>query len=271
MMLNENKFSISKKEIDYFFAELSKEIKKEFGRKAKIELTVVGGASILMNYDFRMATQDIDAFASNRMSIKDCIHRVGDRLGLPNGWLNEDFLQTSSYTSNLVLYSKPYKTFNQVLSVRTIKDEYLIAMKLKSFRNYKHDLSDIVGILMQSKKDISYLDIDKAVNHLYGGWHNINAEAHQQLKDALQSNYKESLYKSLTNEETKKRKALISTSEVSEHAADSLDDILNSFSQSDKNQKPRQLEDVIKDAVHRTKDYNNQLNSPAKGYSDIER
>lgn len=98
-----------KDDMNMYFLELSKELKKEFGRNANIELIVVGGASILINYNFRESTMDIDAIVSSQMSIKDAVNKVGDRLGLPNHWLNQDFRNTASYSPNLVHISKFYR------------------------------------------------------------------------------------------------------------------------------------------------------------------
>ena len=70
---------------------------------------------MLINYGFREMTYDMDAIIQASSSMKDAINHVGDRLGLPNGWLNTDFMKTSSYTPKLIQYSKYYKTFSNVL------------------------------------------------------------------------------------------------------------------------------------------------------------
>lgn len=62
--------------------------------------------------------------------MKQAVNNVGDRLDLPNGWLNTDFMKTKSYSSKLREHSVYYKTFSNVLTVRTVTAEYLIAMKL---------------------------------------------------------------------------------------------------------------------------------------------
>lgn len=41
--------------------ELSKEIKREFGRNSKHEIIIVGGAAIVLTHDFRKSSSDIDA------------------------------------------------------------------------------------------------------------------------------------------------------------------------------------------------------------------
>lgn len=107
-----------------------------------------------MNYSFRDSTQDIDAFTSTHTSIRDAVNRTSDRLGLPDGWLNSDFMQTASWSPVLTRVSRYYKTYNQVLTFRTVSAEYLTAMKLASMRRYKNDESDIVGIIREEKESL---------------------------------------------------------------------------------------------------------------------
>lgn len=97
-------------------------------------------------------TTDVDAVIHAASSMKDAINIVGDRLKLPNGWLNTDFMRTVSYSPKIDEYSTYYKNFYNVLNIRTISAEYLIAMKLRSGRKYKNDLSDIIGILAEHDK-----------------------------------------------------------------------------------------------------------------------
>lgn len=61
-------------------------------------------------------------------------------------------MNTDSYTPKLIEYSKYYKTFSNILQIRTVSAEYLVAMKLMAGRQYKNDLSDIVGILIEQEE-----------------------------------------------------------------------------------------------------------------------
>ncbi len=147
---------------------LSKDIKKTYGRKAVVEIVIVGGASITLNYSFRQGTTDIDALVSDGLySIKESVYRVAKQIGLPDDWLNNDFTKTSSYSRRLIGCSTYYKTYNQVLHVRVVKNEYLIATKLVSARKYKNDLSDIVGIISESP-NITRKMVESAVADIYG-------------------------------------------------------------------------------------------------------
>ena len=123
--------------LDSCLKELAKEFRKINGSRIPAEIILIGGASVLINYGFREMTYDMDAIIQASSSMKDAINHVGDRLGLPNGWLNTDFMKTSSYTPKLIQYSKYYKTFSNVLRVRTVSAEYLIVMKLMAGDNIK--------------------------------------------------------------------------------------------------------------------------------------
>lgn len=81
----------TKEDIDIFLKELAKEYRKLTRKKMKAELILIGGASILVNYGFRNMTTDIDAIIQAPTAMEDAINIVGNRFGLPKGWLNSDF------------------------------------------------------------------------------------------------------------------------------------------------------------------------------------
>ena len=172
-MSTDNRFELTKKNLDLYLKEVAKEYRKLNRNGMHAEIIIVGGGSILINYSFRLSTTDIDAYTQASTSFKEAVNRVSDKHGLPNGWLNSDFRHTESYSDKLVQYSEYYKTYYNIVDIRSITREYLIAMKLKSGRKYKNDLSDIVGILdehIQRNDPISFEQIQKAYEQLYGSW-----------------------------------------------------------------------------------------------------
>ena len=172
-MPSEKGFEFTKENIDSYLKDVAKEYRKLVEKSMPAEFILIGGASVLINYGFRNMTTDIDAVIYAASAIKDAIRRVGDRFELPNGWLNDDFITTASISPKLIEFSRYYKTYYGVLSVRTVAAEYLIAMKLRSGRQYKSDLSDVLGILAEHKKngkDIKMEQIHKAVCDLYSDW-----------------------------------------------------------------------------------------------------
>lgn len=174
--------------LDTYLKALAREYKKLGGKTMPAEIILIGGAAILANYDFRESTYDMDALINASSAMHDAINRVGDEYGLPNGWLNEDFIKTKSYTPKLRQYSVHYKEFGRILEVRTIRAEYLIAMKMVSSRQYKNDLSDIVGIIAahhQQQLPLTYEMIDRAMLELYGSWDLVTADTMKLVQDAL--------------------------------------------------------------------------------------
>ncbi|MBQ9008951.1 MAG: hypothetical protein IJ088_06435, partial [Clostridia bacterium] len=148
-MLSENQFEFTKENIDFYLKEVAKEYRKQVGKNMPAELILIGGASVLINYGFRNMTTDIDAQIEAASAMQDAINRVGDRYELPNGWLNADFKNTDSYSTKLSQFSVYYKTYSNVMTIRTVAAEYLVAMTLRSGRQYKSDLSDVLGVLTE--------------------------------------------------------------------------------------------------------------------------
>ena len=183
---------MKKEDINLYLKELTKVIRKnKRNSDVTYELILIGGASILVNYEFRNSTSDVDCIDVNNILMNDAIIKVAEKYDLPTDWINTDFKITKSYSDKLINYSTYYKTFgNGTLEIRTIKDEYLIAMKLVSGRKYKNDISDIVGIISEIKKerDISLSEIEKAVIDLYGDMSKVDSFAYSLLKDCLNNN-----------------------------------------------------------------------------------
>lgn len=201
----------TKSNLDFYLKELAKEYKKLNRKAMPAEIILVGGAAVLANYGFRDMTTDIDAVICATSSMKDAINRVGDKYNLPTGWLNHDFVKTASYSSKLSEVSIYYKSFYGVLDVRTVSDEYLIAMKLRSGRKYKNDLSDILGILDEHKKCgtlIDFASVEAAVFKLYGGWEGFSEYSKFFIRSALANENYEEDYIEIKKEELENKMLL---------------------------------------------------------------
>ena len=159
--------------IDNYLKALAKEYRKLSGKKMPAEIIIVGGASTLINYGFRENTYDIDAIMQSSSAMKDAISNISNSMNLKPSWINSDFIKTKSYSPKLIQYSKYYKTFSNIVQFRTVTGEYLIAMKLMSARQFKNDLSDIVGIIKENLPRIKLEDIKRACEELYNGYENL--------------------------------------------------------------------------------------------------
>jgi len=161
----------TKENLNSILKDLGKEFRRLNGTKMRAEIVLIGGGAVLANYKFREMTTDIDAIIRSSSVMKEAILFVSDKYNLPHDWLNEGFKRTESFSDRLEEVSIYYKTFSNILEVRTVSAEYLIAMKLMSGRLYKNDLSDIIGILLEHKingTQISREAITNAINKLYG-------------------------------------------------------------------------------------------------------
>ena len=202
----------TKDNLDGYLKELSKEFRKMNGSKIPAEIILIGGASVLINYGFREMTYDMDALIQALSSMKDANNHVGDRMGLPNGWLNTDFMKTTSYTPKLIQYSKYYKTFSNVLKIRTVSAEYLVVMKLMAGRQYKNDLSDVVGILIEQKnaeKEISLESIKRAAGELYEGYENLPELSRNFIEAVYQNSDLSALYEKIRDDEKQNKDILL--------------------------------------------------------------
>jgi hypothetical protein len=221
----------TKNNLNLYLKELAKEFKKLNGTAAHAEIILIGGAAIVANYGFREMTTDIDAVIQAASSMKDAINRVGDKFRLPNGWLNTDFMRTSSYSPRLIEIAIHYKTFYHAVEIRTVAAEYLIAMKVRSGRKYKNDLSDVLGILAEHNErgcPITLDRIDDAVCKLYNGWSEIAPDVKQMIGDAVIDNRYAEAYAAVREEEKRTKDVLLDFERTHPRAVSpsNVDDIL---------------------------------------------
>ena len=211
-MSSEKQIEFTKENIDTYLKDVAKEYRKQIGKSMPAEMILIGGASVLVNYGFRNMTTDIDAVIQASSTMSDVINRVGDRYNLSKGWLNQDCVRTESYSPKLFQFSKYYKTYSNVLTIRTIAAEYLIAMKLRSGRQYKSDLSDVLGILTEHEKNdnpISLEQIQKAVSDLYGSWNALPEASQNFIFNAMQNGHFSELYEQTVIGEKETKELLI--------------------------------------------------------------
>jgi len=220
----------SKDNLYMYLKELGKVFRKLNGTQMPAEIVLVGGGAILANYNFRNMTTDLDAIIQSSSVMKDAILRVSDKYSLPPDWLNTDFRRTDSYSDKLEEVSIYYRTFSNVLTVRTVAAEYLIAMKLMSGRRYKNDLSDIAGILWEHEHNstpITKVAIERALEKLYT--HPLPDTSKQLLDDIFRSEDYEGVYKKLRASENTAKEILLDfdKNHPSNLQKDSIDNIID--------------------------------------------
>lgn len=226
---------ITKQSLDDYLNRLATYYKKLTGKGAEAELILIGGGAIMVNYSFRQKSTDIDALMYADSTIIQASRRVADEYGLDPYWLNDDLKKTESFTPKLYQYSEYYRTFQHTLKVRTVKREYLIAMKLVSARPYKNDLSDVIGILsesLQAADPVSFVEVDKAMNNLYGGWQKVHPHVVELFKEIIQSDNGYDIQYKKRLELENQRKNIVMTNSIegfSDIQENYFDDMLSDF------------------------------------------
>lgn len=217
MNTKNNQTKFSKESIDIYLKKLSKVYKKFSAGRMPAEIILVGGSAIAVNYSFRQSSTDIDAIIQAPEVMRDAICRIRDEENLPGDWINSDFTKTASFSPMLRLYSKHYRTFSNVVEVRTITGAFLISMKMRSGRIYKHDLSDIIGILIEENekrtKPIDIAEIRNACEKLYGeaGYDTMPEASRKLIENAVNLSIQElrNLYRYQTETEAENCRLLI--------------------------------------------------------------
>ena len=163
-MMHADKTVLNSETIWPILKEWAKQYKKQCGN-IPAEIIIVGGGSIVLNYEFRNATMDLDVVLKAASGAKDAILTVANKYNLPEDWMNNDFEFLSSYSRKIPEISCYYGTLNYgQIEIRTVRAEYLIAMKMQSGRTYGNDLSDIVGILYSEKEKNNEIPFSKIIS-----------------------------------------------------------------------------------------------------------
>ncbi len=239
----------TKDNLDSVLNALGKQYRKLNGTAFPAEIVLIGGAAVLVNYGFRDMTTDIDAVIHAASALKDAINMVGDKFHLPNGWLNSDFMHTASYSPKIDEFSEYYRTFSNVLRVRTIRAEYLVAMKLMSGRKYKNDLSDVIGILAEHEKanaPITLEDVKNAVINLYGSWDKIPPDSAAFIENAIAKGNYAQTFASLVEEEKRNKNNLLDFEKVYPNVMDgeNIDTIIQALQRKQAVQKQKSQDDL---------------------------
>ncbi len=125
-------------------------------------------------------------------------------------------MNTSSYTSRINQYSDYYKTYSNIVSFRTVKGKYLVAMKLMAGRQYKYDLSDVIGVLWEHEKEGNPLTIDmikEAIIELYDSYEALPDSSRNFIEKVMDEQNYEQLYAKIREEEKENKNILLEIQE----------------------------------------------------------
>jgi hypothetical protein len=117
------------------------------------EIFLAGGAVMCLVFKAREATKDVDALLVPAAAIRDAAERVGQREGLPSGWLNDAVKGFFSQTGRFEIYAEMSN-----LRIFAPHPEYLLAMKCLAMRlgeefQDRNDVRLLLNILKIARLD----------------------------------------------------------------------------------------------------------------------
>ncbi|MGI8608570.1 MAG: DUF6036 family nucleotidyltransferase [Candidatus Dormibacteria bacterium] len=118
---------------------------KVFRKGRRADVFVFGGAAMVMAYQARPSTRDVDAVFEPDDEVQAAALEVAEEMGLPRYWLNN---QGSSYLSSVRGDMHPVLLDEPGIRVMGTSKELALAMKLGSARR-EQDLADIRWLLDQ--------------------------------------------------------------------------------------------------------------------------
>ena len=175
----------------------------------------------VLSYDEGLSFYECDGLITDKKSVALCV--------LSADCLPLVLWHKSGFIANL--HSGRLGTFSNILTVRTVSEEYLIAMKLMSARPYKNDLSDIFGILAEQYQignPISLDTIKQAVIDLYGSFDFINPDIWSLIEKGSSEESLMKIYNEQRSGEMKSKELLVQFDENYKNVLneDNLENIL---------------------------------------------
>jgi hypothetical protein len=125
------------------------------------EIHVFGGAAMVLAFDARAATRDVDALFEPDDHVLQAAWEVAKRLDLPRSWLNN---QASSYVSGRAGRGTPVFDHPN-LRVMTTPPEHLLAMKVRAARAARD--TDDVRLLLRHLRLRNVADVIAIVDRYF--------------------------------------------------------------------------------------------------------
>lgn len=100
------------------------------------EVCVFGGAAMVLAFDARQSTRDVDAVFAPKSAVSEAVSQVASDLGLPANWLNDGVKGWLSAAGDVVAEGMPQFSHLRVLRPTA---SYLLAMKCLAARTGGYD------------------------------------------------------------------------------------------------------------------------------------
>ena len=130
---------LSRNEIEQLLARVNEKLR---GRGKHGEIIIAGGATLVLVFNARTATKDIDALFKPSPEIREIINEIACENDLDSDWLNDGVKGFFTEKMRADLY-KEYSN----LSIYTVDAESMLALKLTSARTDSTDMKDSIVLM----------------------------------------------------------------------------------------------------------------------------
>jgi hypothetical protein len=132
----------------------------------KLEVCIYGGAALMLAYDSRAITKDVDAVVRPSDVAQRLARRVAEELELPEDWINDDVKMFVAPREGL--RTLPWDSAGIAITVPTAS--YLLAMKAlacrKALPGYEGDIADL-RFLLRKMEITSVSDVQEHIDRYY--------------------------------------------------------------------------------------------------------
>jgi len=116
-----------------------------------VDISIYGGAALMLAFDMRLATRDVDAVVHGVPDfLRKAAAEVAEEEGWPENWLNDGVKGFTSAHEKMRLMTQFNAQDSGGLRIYTPAPEYLFAMKCMAMRpegiEGSHDISDIEAL-----------------------------------------------------------------------------------------------------------------------------
>lgn len=125
-------------EIESYLSELNDELAL---KNIKGEISLFGGAVMVLAFNARIATKDVDAIFQPTLEIRAAAKLIAERYGLNENWLNDGVKGFVVEHSRKILFSLTN------LTIFIPESDYLLAMKALAARVGTEDEGDVVTLV----------------------------------------------------------------------------------------------------------------------------
>lgn len=182
----EYKKIFSTDEMKSILTELATEYDKTSGEP--LTVLIVGGSAAIFHFDFKKVTKDIDIILSKASPIfEECKEIISNRFSVFFDKALFEVRENSPEHFEKVILEEtfPLDTSSKKLSFRVLNKKATVGYYMYGFRRYRHDFSNILGMLIEERKKGNPLtanDLENYFEEIYAGCVSLRDEAKNFLK-----------------------------------------------------------------------------------------